>query len=278
MKSLLSVLSVTVLVAPPCALAGIVVRASERVRRAKDPRRPRRGTFEQARRGTSPSGRGAIHCDRSRRASCRSTRSARRHEGTEEVESWFTSTSITCCLIPRLGKACSLSDAPRRAVRRWGTSGVGLSWRTRWRMKPRASQPQNHSPCPRASPCSVLTGRRPGPRSGSLSYATCRGRAAEDVGPYHPSCPDAAWRAKDPRRPRRGTSERVRRAKDPRRPRHRAVRTGPAREGLAPPRHRAVRRWRGTARRDRFVVDEKAAFARRGGNGAGVTRKGGRVL
>ena len=34
----------------------------------------------------------------------------------------------------------------------------------------------------------------------------------------------------------------------------------------------------GTARRDRFVVDEKAAFARRGGNGAGVTRKGGRVL
>ena len=112
MKSLLSVLSVTVLVAPPCALAGIVVRASEQARRAKDPRRPRRGTFEQARRGTSPSGRGAIHCDRSRRASCRSTRSARRHEGTEEVESWFTRTSITCCLIPRLGKARSLSDAP----------------------------------------------------------------------------------------------------------------------------------------------------------------------
>ena len=39
MKSLLSVLSVTVLVAPLCALAGIVVRASERVRRAKDSRR-----------------------------------------------------------------------------------------------------------------------------------------------------------------------------------------------------------------------------------------------
>ena len=107
---------------------------------------------------------------------------------------------------PPLG---SLSDAPRRgrrgyfarrAVRRWGTSGGGLLWRTRWRMKPRASQPQNHSPCPRASARSVLTGRRPGPRSGSLSYATCQGRAAEDVGPYHPSCPDAAWRAKDPRR------------------------------------------------------------------------------
>ena len=112
MKSLLSVLSVTVLVAPPCALAGIVVRASERARHAKDPRRPRRGMSERARRGMSPSGRGAIHCDRSRKASCRSTRSARRHEGTEEVESWFTRTSITCCLTPRLGKARSLSDAP----------------------------------------------------------------------------------------------------------------------------------------------------------------------
>ena len=75
-------------------------------RRAKYPRRPRRGT--------SPSGRVAIHCDRGRRASCRSTRSARRHEGTEEVESWFTRTSVMDCLIPRLGKARSLSDAPRR--------------------------------------------------------------------------------------------------------------------------------------------------------------------
>ena len=34
----------------------------------------------------------------------------------------------------------------------------------------------------------------------------------------------------------------------------------------------------GTARRDRFVVDEKAAFARRGGNGAGGDAEGGRVL
>ena len=74
--------------------------------RAKDPRRPRRGT--------SPGGRVAIHCDRGRRASCRSTRSARRHEGTEEVESWFTRTSVMDCLIPRLGKVRSLSDAPRR--------------------------------------------------------------------------------------------------------------------------------------------------------------------
>ena len=81
-------------------------------------------------------------------------------------------------------------------------------------MKPRASQPQNHSPCPRASPRSVLTGRRPGPRSGragarpsrSLSDTPRTGRAAEDVGPYHPSCPDAVRRAKYPRRPRRGPS------------------------------------------------------------------------
>ena len=75
-------------------------------RRAKVPRRPRRGT--------SPSGRVVIHCDRSRKASCRSTRSARRHEGTEEVESWFTRTSVMDCLIPRPGMARSLSDAPRR--------------------------------------------------------------------------------------------------------------------------------------------------------------------
>ena len=49
MKSPLSVLPVTVLVAPLCALAGIVVRASEQARR---------GTFEQARRATSPGGEG----------------------------------------------------------------------------------------------------------------------------------------------------------------------------------------------------------------------------
>ena len=78
------------------------------------PAPPRRGTSERARRATSPGGRVAIHCDRGRRASCRSTRSARRQEGTEEVESWFTRTSVMDCLIPRLGKARSLSDAPRR--------------------------------------------------------------------------------------------------------------------------------------------------------------------
>ena len=74
-------------------------------------------------------------------------------------------------------------------------------------MKPRAGQPQNHSPCPRAP-------ARPHVR---LSDTTRTGRAAEDVGPYHPSCPDAAWRAKDSRRPRRVASEQARRAKDPRR-------------------------------------------------------------
>ena len=143
MKSLLSVLSVTVLVAPPCALAGIVVRASE-----------------QARRGTSPSGRDALHCDRARKASCRSTRSARRHEGTEEVESWFTRTSVMDCLIPRPGMARSLSDAPRRgwcesfacrAVRRWGdVVRVEPSWRTDEAARKPTSKPFSVSPCLRA--------------------------------------------------------------------------------------------------------------------------------
>ena len=71
----------------------------------------------------------------------------------------------------------------RRAVRRWGTSGVGLSWRTRWRMKPRASQPQNHSPCPRAPMRTKVNRlnrfgdfRFPAPRAWcmSLSYSQCR--------------------------------------------------------------------------------------------------------
>ena len=209
MKSLLSVLSVTVQVAPPCALAGIVVRASERARRAKDSRCPRRGTSEQARHVASPSGRVAIHCDWGRKASCRSTWSARRHEGTEEVESWFTRTSVTCCLIPRLGKARSLSDAPPASA----PTLVGAR-------------------VPRA---------RPAPRSAVGHHAHGAGRRGR--------------RPLSPILPRTGPA--------------RGVRTGPAREGPAPPRRRAVRRWRGTARRDRFVVDEKAAFARRGGNGAG---------
>ena len=60
----------------------------------------RRVASERARRATSPGGRVAIHCDRGRKASCRSTRSARRHEGTEEVESWFTRTAVTFHRIP----------------------------------------------------------------------------------------------------------------------------------------------------------------------------------
>ena len=35
----------------------------------------------------------------------------------EEVESWFTRTSVVDCLIPRPGMARSLSDAPRRGRR-----------------------------------------------------------------------------------------------------------------------------------------------------------------
>ena len=72
-------------------------------------------------------------------------------------------------------------------------------------MKPRAGQPQNHPPCPRAP-------ARPHVR---LSDTPRTGRAAEDVGPCHPSCPDAARRAKDPCRPRRGTFERARRGTSP---------------------------------------------------------------
>ena len=62
-------------------------------------------------------------------------------------------------------------------------------------MKPRAGQPQDRSPCPRA----LRAPARPHVR---LSDTPRTGRAAEDVGPYHPSCPDAARRAKDSRRPR----------------------------------------------------------------------------
>ena len=64
-------------------------------------------------------------------------------------------------------------------------------------MKPRAGQPQNRSPCPRA----LRTPARPPVR---LSDTPRTGRAAEDVGPYHPSCLDAARRAKDSRRPGAG--------------------------------------------------------------------------
>ena len=78
--------------------------------------------------------------------------------------------------------------SPRRAVgRRGDVVRVKPSWRTRWRMKPRARQPQNQSPCPRASARSVLTGRR-----------ARTGRAAEDVGPYHRSAPTRGVRTVPP--------------------------------------------------------------------------------
>ena len=70
---------------------------------------------------------------RRHRASGRSTRSARRHEDTEEFKNWAAHISVTFNqYIP-----------------------VPLRW-----VKQRASQPQNQSPCPCASARSVLTGRR----------------------------------------------------------------------------------------------------------------------
>ena len=92
-------------------------------------------------------------------------------------------------------------------------------------MKPRAGQNQNRSPCPRA----LRAPARPHVR---LSDTPRTGRAAEDVGPYHPSCPDAARRAKDPRRPRRGTSERARRATSPGGEGRNSLR--PGQEGILP--------------------------------------------
>ena len=63
-----------------------------------------------------------------------------------------------------------------------------------------ASKPFSVSPC-----LPALRVNRPEARFPvrSLSDTPRTGRAAEDVGPYHPSCPDAARRAKYPRRPRR---------------------------------------------------------------------------
>ena len=54
MKSPLSVSSVTVLVAPPCALAGIVVRASEQARRATSPGGEGRNSLRPGQEGILP--------------------------------------------------------------------------------------------------------------------------------------------------------------------------------------------------------------------------------
>ena len=100
----------------------------------------------------------------------------------------------------------------------WGTSGVGLSWRTRWRMKPRASQPQNHSPCP---PClRALRVNRPEARS-PVRFTVVR---------HVPGAGRRGRRPLPPILPRRGLA---REGLAP--PSARGVRTGPAREGPAPP-------------------------------------------
>ena len=100
------------------------------------------------------------------------------------------------CRTPRARSGPPRTSAPtthpaptRPGTRRTRAApGVGLSWRTRWRMKPRASQPQNHSPCPRASPRSVLTGRRPGPRSGRCRTPRARGGPPRTSAPTtHPA-------------------------------------------------------------------------------------------
>ena len=90
------------------------------------------------------------------RASGRSTRSARRHEGTEDFKNWLAHISVTFNqYIP-----------------------VPLRW-----VKQRVSQPQNQSPCPRDSARSVLTGRRPRdvpapPRRVARKGGTSRNREA----------------------------------------------------------------------------------------------------
>ena len=193
MKSPLSVSSVTVLVTPLCALAGIVVRASEQARRAKDLRRP--GAGRPNRPGMWRPQAGGSQFIATGAGGHPAGQHGARGE-TEEVESWFTRTSVMDCLIPRPGMARSLSDAPpasaptlvgarvprarpapcsavghpahgagRRGRRplppilpRRGPAREGLAppsaWAVRRRVcggaKPRAGQPQNLSPCPRA--------------------------------------------------------------------------------------------------------------------------------
>ena len=140
------------------------------------------------------------------RASGRSTRSARRYEGTEDFKNRVAHISATSRLVslcwPRLGGVRNGRDALVASVygtqmlrmRRFGKDRCGYDARNTGlrhnrslprcragidglvhlastiirsfpvplqKMKQRASQPQNQSPCPRASARSVLTGRRP---------------------------------------------------------------------------------------------------------------------
>ena len=123
-------------------------------------------------------------------ASVRLTRSARRHEGTEDLKNWAAHISATFRLISlcwtRLGGVRNGRDAlvasdggadadgvrprqarPSRVLDLYDNPIISrpLSIRSfpvplQW-MKQRVSQPQNQSPCPRDSARSVLTGRRP---------------------------------------------------------------------------------------------------------------------
>ena len=180
---------------------------------------------EATRRTRATSARGA---GRRPRASGRSTRSARRHEGTEDLKNWAAHISEKSRLISlcwtRLGGVRNGRDALVASVcgtqmlrmRRFGKDRCGYDARNtglrhnrslprcragidgpvylastiirsfpvplQW-VKQRASQPQNQSPCPRASARSVLTGRRPRdvpapPRRVARKGGTSRNREA----------------------------------------------------------------------------------------------------
>ncbi len=112
-------------------------------------------------------GREWFACVRDGLASGRLTRSTRRHEDTEEW--WWDGRGRTGahplpCVTVRTPRAEGGAGTSRAGPYRWERSVAqerdppGVDG---WRMKPCASQPQNHSPCPRASARSVLTGRRP---------------------------------------------------------------------------------------------------------------------
>mgnify|MGYP004651009825 CR=1 FL=1 len=123
-------------------------------------------------------------CPRVSARSVLTGRRARTGRAAEDVGPYHRSAPTRDVPVRRMARRAM---SPRRAVRRRGdVVRVKPSWRTRWRMKPRASQPQSHSPCPRAS---VLTGRRARTRQARPSRSG-----------------NAARRAMYPRRPRRVAS------------------------------------------------------------------------
>ena len=155
--------------------------AGRRGRRPLPPFRPDTARRAMDPRARQPQNRSPCPC-----ASARSVLTGRRPRtgrAAEDVGPYHRSAPTRDVPVRRMARRAM---SPRRAVRRRGdVVRVKPSWRTRWRMKPRASQPQSHSPCPRVSARSVLTGRR-----------ARTGRAAEDVGPYHrsaPTRPGARW-------------------------------------------------------------------------------------